>query len=168
MGLNGVGPVVQSVTCWTYWEIKGVSISYHLYVVWDVKNKTLSLKWRTNFCLSHQYHHPSLHMDINELKRNVEQDKWWWWVTNTSFLLKYLWGISRLTGSSLATWPCYHLWKHLKLKTMLFCRARKCQDSVRMSLLVLFHSDWWDYVFSKQSASRLFLDTCCDNIRLPN
>jgi len=22
---------------WTYWDIKGLSISYHVYVVWDVK-----------------------------------------------------------------------------------------------------------------------------------
>ena len=28
---------------WTYWEIKGVPISYHFYVIWDVK-ELLSLK----------------------------------------------------------------------------------------------------------------------------
>ena len=27
-----------STQSWTYWDINGVSISYHVYVVWDLKN----------------------------------------------------------------------------------------------------------------------------------
>jgi len=35
---------------WTYWDIKGLSISYHVYVVSDVKDPySLSLKWRSRF-----------------------------------------------------------------------------------------------------------------------
>ena len=57
----------------TYWEIKGMSISYHVYLVWDVK-ESLSLKWRAGFCLSHhRYHHPFLHSHINELHMDVKQ-----------------------------------------------------------------------------------------------
>ena len=45
----------------TYWEIKGVSISHHVYVVRDV-NEPLSLEVRTEFLsISSSFHHPSLH-----------------------------------------------------------------------------------------------------------
>ena len=58
---------------WTYWEAKGVSISYRVYAVWDVK-RTLVLEME-GFCLSHHhYHRPFLHSHkINELHRDVKQ-----------------------------------------------------------------------------------------------
>ena len=44
---------------WTYRTIKGLSISYHICVVWDVK-ASLSIEIEHWF-LSHRYHHSSLH-----------------------------------------------------------------------------------------------------------
>ena len=59
--------------CVTYWEIKGVSISYHVYVVWVVK-EPLSLKCSTGF-LYHLIINIILHLCIviNKLQRDVNK-----------------------------------------------------------------------------------------------
>ena len=46
-------------------EIKGVSISYHVVVVWVVK-EALPLKLRTGFCLCHHHYH--LYVIINDMQ----------------------------------------------------------------------------------------------------
>ena len=53
---------------WTCWGIKGVSISYHVHVVWDVKNIVLEIE----DMISVYIFIVSLYMAINKLHRDVK------------------------------------------------------------------------------------------------
>ena len=52
-----------------YWDIKGVYMSYHVYVIWDVKEPVLETKENISVCLIII----RLCIAINILQRDVKQ-----------------------------------------------------------------------------------------------